>query len=273
MAAVRKPRKKGGGRSKHIDRIVKLRRLAHGSSNTSERETALSMADRLMRKYGIREEELRVEEKKAAAAGTEEVTMLLERDDATELWQVATAQNIASVHGVVVYERREPFPFVYVLGTAPIRALCHQDLVAVLHVMRGNAVPYSAARYGYLSFLEGMAYGFGVELKRLRDEAVRRRGIMVLRQPDPPPAPPAAPPPAAPPPRAPAPPAQSRAQAQPSAAQAPRIVRPDPQLNPDPMFFQQGVQHGIRLANTYYRLRFDQEIPGRTTQVPLQLSR
>jgi hypothetical protein len=267
MANVRKPRVSRGRvtRAKHVDRVLKLRRLAHGSKNPNERDTALNLASVLMRRYQIQEAELEKEEKKAAAAGTEEITLLLEREDARELWQVATAQNVASVHGVVIYERTEPFPFLYIIGTAPTRALCLADLQVIVKTMRQHAVPYSAGRYGHISFLEGMAYGFGTELARIRDESLKRKGVMVMRGPDAPAAA-ANTEKLAQAPR-PAPPTSSVPQSLPGQGYA----RPDPHVRPDPAYFQQGVAAGTRLAIAYYRFRFDQEIVGRVTSVPLQL--
>ena len=270
MANVRKPRVPRGrlARGKQVDRILKLRRLAHGSKNPHEQDTALNMAATLMRRYQIQEAELEKEEKKAAAAGTEEITLLLEREDARELWQVATAQNVASVHGVVVYERTEPFPFLYIIGTPPTRALCLTDLQVIIKTMRQHAVPYSAGRYGHVSFLEGMAFGFGTELSRIRDESLKRKGALALRAPDPPPAPAT---PTADKPKAPTS-ARPAAAQQGAASSGPQpYMRPDPNVRPDPAYFQQGVAAGSRLAIAYYRFRFDQEIAGRVTTTPLQL--
>ena len=245
-----------------IRKVIELRRLARSTKSAAERNTALAVAAKMVGKHKLDEDEIRAAERVAATQTDEDVTVLLDGDMARTLWSMGVAEAIASVHGLIRYQTRAP-PTVFVIGAEGSRELCQSDVETVIATMRARAVPHSVASYHYLSYLEGMAWGFGSTVENARKTLAAKAGTMVVR-------------PVvsvirrdededdddddndeAPPPQPPVPPLA--------------IIRPDPKIAPNPDLRRQGSMDGVALAYKYVAARIDKE--GRTIGLALRWKR
>lgn len=243
--------------NRHVRKVVELRKLARSTKSVSERETALALANVLVSKYKLDEADLVQAERVAATQTSEDVTVLLEGELARTLWSMGAAEAVANVHNLIRYKKNGPPPIVFVLGAEETRVLCQSDVEAVIHAMREKALPHSAAQYHHLSFLEGMAWGFGSTVENARKTLLAKAGTMMVR-----PSKLVAPEPEAE--------DDGPTQVPPDGPPQP-IIRPDPKLLPNLDMRRRGEIEGVALAYKYIAARMDKT--GRTIGLALKWKR
>jgi len=241
--------------NRHVRKVIELRKLARSTKSSAERDTALAAANRMVSKHKIDEADLTEAERIAATQTDEDATVLLEGDLARTLWSLGVAEAVANVHGLLRYKRNAP-PLIFVIGREDTRFLCRTDVEALVAAMREKAMPHSVANYHHLSYLEGMAWGFGSTVENARKTLLAKAGTMMVR---------------------PVPLAKVKFEADeegivlPPDGPPPTIIRPDPKLEPNMDVRQQGTREGVALAYKYIAARIDKQ--GRPFGVALRWKR